>query len=361
MLFENPRHSPGARPDVITLAGWRAAREEIASWPGYAPTPLRELADLGFASVHYKDEGSRFGLGSFKALGGAYALKKLVAAHGARITVCCATDGNHGRSVAWGAQRSGCRCVIFLHERVSRGREEAIRALGAEIVRTPGTYDDAVRAAARAAGDLGWFVVSDTSYPGYAEIPVDVMHGYTVMAGEILEQIPAPPTHVFLQGGVGGMAAAVAGHFVERGLDPVFIVVEPEQANCLQRSARAGVPTPVPGDHDTLMACLACGEVSEVAWPLLRDRVRFFQTVPDEAAAAAMRFLARQGIAAGESGGAGLAGLLWLTAEERAQAGLGADSRVLLIGTEGPTDPEIYRRVVEPAGPGNSESASAKC
>jgi diaminopropionate ammonia-lyase len=117
----------------------------------------------------------------------------------------------------------------------------------------------------------------------------------------------------------------------------------------------------VPGDHDTLMACLACGEVSEVAWPLLRDRVRFFQTVPDEAAAAAMRFLARQGIAAGESGGAGLAGLLWLTAEERAQAGLGADSRVLLIGTEGPTDPEIYRRVVEPAGPGNSESASAKC
>ena len=349
MLVENPRLRRGAAADVITLARWRAAREEIASWAGYAPTPLRKLTGLGFASVHYKDEGSRFGLGSFKALGGAYALKKLIAAHGAGITVCCATDGNHGRSVAWGTRMFGCRCVIFLHERVSPGREDAIRAYGAEIVRTPGTYDDSVRAAAAMAEEQGWFVVSDTSYPGYAEIPVDVMHGYTVMAGEIVEQIPAPPTHVFLQGGVGGMAAAVVGHFVERGWDPEFVIVEPENANCLQASAAAGVPTVVHGDHDTLMACLACGEISEVVWPLLRDRVRFFETVPDEAAAVAMRFLAKQGIAAGESGGAGLAGLLGLTPEERWLMGLSAESRVLLIGTEGPTDPEIYREVIESA------------
>ena len=349
MLFANPRARAGSTTDPISLARWREARDEIASWPGYAQTPLRELAGLGFASVHYKDEGSRFGLGSFKALGGAYALKKLIAAHGAGITVCCATDGNHGRSVAWGARMFGCRCVIFLHERVSQGREHAIRAYGAEIVRTPGTYDDSVRAAAAKAAEQGWFVVSDTSYPGYIEIPVDVMDGYTVMAGEIAEQIPAPPTHVFLQGGVGGMAAAVVGHFVERGWDPAFVIVEPENANCLQASAQAGAPTVVGGDHDTLMACLACGEISEVVWPLLRDRVRFFQTVPDEAAAEAMRFLARQGIAAGESGGAGLAGLLWLTPEEREVVGLSAASRVLLIGTEGPTDPEIYRRVVESA------------
>lgn len=349
-LIEN-RHLDADAPysdaerGVISLQGYRAARAEIAAWEGYRPTPLRELK-LDSARIFYKDEGERFGLGSFKALGGAYALAKLVAKHGSGITVCCATDGNHGRSVAWGARRSGCRCVIFLHERVSPGREAAIQAFGAEIIRTPGTYDDSVRAADMTARSNGWFVVSDTSYPGYTEIPVDVMHGYTVMAGEILEQIGEPPTHVFLQGGVGGMAAAVVGHFVECGARPVFVIVEPRNANCLQASAEAGEPRTVMGNHETVMACLACGEISLAAWPILRNRVRFFQSIPDGPAMEAMRILARQGIVAGESGVAGLAGLMSLSGENRARVGLTSTSRVLVIGTEGATDPEIYRRIV---------------
>lgn len=330
---------------VISLAGYEEARTAITSWEGYEPTPLRELK-VDSAKVFYKDEGSRFGLGSFKALGGAYALSKLVAQHGNGITVCCATDGNHGRSVAWGARMFGCRCVIFLHERVSPGRQAAIQAYGAEIIRTPGTYDDSVRSADASAKANGWFVVSDTSYPGYTEVPVDVMHGYTVMAGEILRQMGEPPTHVFLQGGVGGMAAAVVGHFVESGLRPVFVIVEPEKANCLQASADAGEPRVVTGDHDTVMACLACGEISLAAWPILRNRVRFFQSIPDAPAMEAMRILARQGIVAGESGVAGLAGLMSLSGENRARVGLTSASRVLVIGTEGATDPEIYRRIV---------------
>ena len=188
----------------------------------------------GVSQIRIKDEGSRFGLGSFKALGGAYAVANLLAAELSRrgvarsasaadlqggcyhqatqsVTVTCATDGNHGRSVAWGAARFGCRCVIFVHETVSQGRVDAIARFGADIVRVPGNYDDAVREADRQARANEWFVVSDTSYPGYTEVPRDVMQGYRLMADEAAEQWTGPPpTHVFVQAGVGGAAAAVS-------------------------------------------------------------------------------------------------------------------------------------------------------
>jgi diaminopropionate ammonia-lyase len=374
-------------PGVVVLpeGGFRRAREEITSWEGYAPTPLVPLEDVAkaarVAAVHWKDEAPRFGLGSFKALGGAYAVMRLLQAELARrgvanaansaelaggtyrevtqaITITCATDGNHGRSVAWGAKRFGARCVIFVHETVSQGRRDAIAAHGAEIRVVPGTYDDAVRAAQHTAEREGWFVVSDTSYPGYTEVPRDVMQGYRLMAEEAAEAIPAPPTHVFIQGGVGGLAAAVSVQMRARygANGPRLVVVEPDKAACLLASAEAGELTSVDGDLDTLMAGLACGEPSLLAWQELERAAFAFMAVPDESAVACMRLLARRQpkLVAGESAVAGLAGLLLAAREPfaRSALGLAEDSRILLFGTEGATDPEVYARLVEAAAPG---------
>lgn len=375
-LFVNPRlGTPGVV--VLPAAGFRRAKAEITGWDGYAPTPLRDLPALahaaGLGGLRLKDEASRFGLGSFKALGGAYAVANLLASELARrgvapaatsadlasgrhaeaaraITVCCATDGNHGRSVAWGAQRCHAACVIFVHATVSQGRIDAIARYGAEIRRVPGTYDDAVREAARQAEANHWFVVSDTSYPGYTEVPRDVMQGYRLMADEAADQWTGEtPTHVFMQGGVGGAAAAVSVQLRARFTPvPALIVVEPDRAACLLASAELGEPTAVPGDLDTLMAGLACGEPSLLAWQELDRAATAFMAVPDEAAIACMRLLAEQGVVIGESGVAGLAGCLLAAADPAASAtlGLGRDSRVLVFGTEGATDPELYRRLL---------------
>jgi diaminopropionate ammonia-lyase len=347
----------GARQSaVLNRAAFESARAEITSWPGYAPTPLRALPEIaraaGVARIDYKDENGRFGLGSFKALGGAYAvLRQLRAADKppGEIVVTCATDGNHGRSVAWGAQRFGCACVIYIHETVSQGRADAIAAYGAEIRRVPGTYDDAVRQAARDAAANGWIVVSDTSYAGYTDIPRDVMQGYAVMADEALGSLDRPPTHVFVQAGVGGLAAAVCGHLWETlgAARPRMIVVEPDRAACLFESARQGRAANIHGALDTAMAGLACGETSLLAWEILEEGASDFLTATDDAAFAAMRLLAPD-IVAGESAVAGLAGLLGAAARPDLKRALGLDasSRVLLIGSEGDTDPELYRKIV---------------
>ena len=356
-LFPNPR---SGRPDIVVLpeAGFRRAKAEITSWPGYAPTPLVDLPAIargaGVAAVRLKDESGRFGLGSFKALGGAYAVARLVAGKSAdaagKITVTCATDGNHGRSVAWGARRFGCRCVIFVHSTVSAGRVAAIAGYGAEVRRVPGTYDDAVRVAARVAAEEHWFVVSDTSWAGYTEVPVDVMQGYRLMADEAMDQWQgAAPTHVFMQGGVGGAAAAVSVQMRARCAPaPELIVAEPDRAACLLASAELGQLTAIPGDLDTIMAGLACGEPSLLAWRELERAAAAFMAVPDEAAVACMRLLAKEGVTSGESGVAGLAALLLAAADPAARETLGLTpaSRVLLFSTEGATDPELYARLV---------------
>ena len=362
-LFANP-HAGTPGVVVLTAAGFRRARAAVRSWPGYAPTPLRNLpaiaAGAGVGAVRLKDEAGRFGLGSFKALGGAYAVANLLANEQSRtgtmpgaITVTCATDGNHGRAVAWGAQRLGCHCVIFVHETVSQGRVDAIAAYGAEVRRVPGTYDDAVRQADRVAATEKWFVVSDTSWPGYTDVPRDIMQGYRVMADEAAaqwaaEDADAPPSHVFIQGGVGGVAAAVSAQM--RALyrpTPMVIVVEPDKAACLLASAELGTPTAVPGGLDTVMAGLACGEPSLLAWQELERGAAAFMAVPDEAAIACMKLLAGLGIVAGESGVAGLAGFLLAAADPAAREtlGLGPDSRVLLFSTEGATDPALYAQL----------------
>lgn len=386
-LLNNPRsdrsvaYAGDGRADILSDEAFQVAQREIMSWPGYRETPLRELPRLahsiGVKQIIYKDEGERFGLGSFKALGGAYAVFRLLrqeikqrrgveadsndlvsrtfADVTSEITVTCATDGNHGKSVAWGAQKFGCRCVIYVHSGVSEARCRAIADYGAEVKRVSGNYDDAVRQAARDAVTHGRHVVSDTSYEGYVSVPRDVMQGYSVMVEEALNQTPVKPTHVFVQGGVGGLAAAVCSHLWQRygAQRPKYIVVEPDRADCLYRSAASGKPTAVHGALDTIMAGLACGEVSLLAWKILQPGVDAFMTITDEAAAETMRILADASfgdapVVAGESAVAGLAGLLLAASDQgsRASLALGSESVVLLFGTEGATDPDVYRRIV---------------
>lgn len=375
-LSNTRRGAPGIV--VLPSGGYRRARADISVWPGYAPTPLLPLPGIaeraGVAAVHIKDESGRFGLGSFKALGGAYAvacvLSEELARRGAAlsattedlfagrydtdtqgITVACATDGNHGRSVAWGAQRFGCGCAIFVHAGVSQARIDAIARYGAAIHVVPGTYDDAVRAAVAESEAQGWFVVSDTSWSGYTEVPRDIMQGYRLMPDEALAQWPGPPpTHVFIQGGVGGVAASVSVQ-MRATLDPAphLVVVEPDRAACLFASAAAGAITAAQGDLDTIMAGLACGEPSLIAWQELDRAAAAFVAIPDDAVVDAMRLLAADGIVSGESGAAGLAGLLSVASDPatRAALDLRADSRVLLFSTEGATDPALYARLID--------------
>lgn len=364
----NPRparaeaYAGSGRIEILSLAALSTAEREITAWPGYAATRLIELEGLakaaGASRIFYKDEGARFGLGSFKALGGAYAvLRALLKAGASFLTVTCATDGNHGRSVAWGARTFGCKCVIYVHAAVSRNRRDAISAYGAEVREVAGTYDDAVRKAAEDARINGWTVVSDTSYEGYTDTPRDVMQGYGLIALEVERQLPpgASPTHVFVQAGVGGLAASLCAYYWERFGDkaPVFAVAEPVKANCLQLSAKSGKPAAAHGNLDTIMAGLACGEPSPLAWTILSAGADAFLTLDDDAAAETMRLLADTPygdapIVAGESAVAGLAAFLLAAADDdaRRRLRLTADSVVLIIGTEGATDPDLYRTIV---------------
>lgn len=359
-----------------------AALREISSWPGYQQTPLRHLTslagELGLADIAYKDEADRFGLGSFKALGGAYAvlrcLERALRDAGitgpvttadltagrhrdivSTITVTSATDGNHGRSVAWGARLFGCRAVIFVHAHVSEGRCKAIEAYGAEVNRVPGNYDDSVRHAFEVAAREGWFVVQDTATADYREIPADITCGYGVIASEVIEQIETPPTHVIVQAGVGGVASAICARFWQAwgAARPRFIVLEPGNAACVAASLAAGHRVNLTGDTDTIMAGLACGEVSELAWEVLAAGADAAVIIDDEWAGAGMRRLAEPlgsdpAIVGGECSGGAIGALIALSRRQDLSAGLGLDraSRVLVIGTEGATDPAIYRELV---------------
>ena len=378
------RHRGNAVEQVVKAEDFDAAQKIISTWKGYAPTPLLSLSglaqQLSIAAIDYKHEGGRFGLGSFKALGGAYATLRLlqrevsktvgrdICVHDlergeyaditAGITVVSATDGNHGRAVAWGAQRFGARCRIYIHAEVSENRADTIRDFGAEVVRVNGDYDLTVETARKDAEENGWFVVSDTSWPGYVDPPRDVMSGYGVMMREIFNDISEPPTHVFVQGGVGGLAAAVVASIGQHwGSEDIrMVIVEPELAPCLLVSARAGKAIPYAIAEETIMAGLSCGEPSMLAWDVLAERVDHFMTIPDSIVPDCMRLLAwpthdDPAIEAGESAVAGLAGLICGVQQEALREALGLDSasRVLLIGSEGATDPDIYAEIVNGA------------
>lgn len=370
--------------EVFAPSAVAEAEQFAQARPGYAPTRLVELSELAkahrVASIKVKDESTRFGLGSFKALGGAYAVIRLaleraseelgravaidelqsdaVRAIAAHIVVACATDGNHGKSVAQGAALVGAKSVIFVHAGVSQARIDAIAQFGAEIVRVDGNYDDSVAEATKTARKEGWTIVSDTSWPGYERIPSLVMQGYTTLLLEAVQEMRQAPTHVFIQAGVGGIAAATAA-FMSLAYEaagaaaPKFIVVDPKRAACLFESARRGERVRVEGQEPTIMAMLECYEPSLVAWRILARTACAFMTVDEQDAVSAMRTLAAptgndQPIVAGESGGVGLAAFLVASddADMRQSLGIDATSRIFVINTEGATDPAQYQRIV---------------
>lgn len=367
--------------DMLGSAGADEVERFLAIRADYRPTPLLSLPALaerlGIGELLVKDEAHRLGLCSFKALGGAYAVVRLVIERASRqlgrqvdyaelgqddvrsvaseMVFACATDGNHGRSVAHGVRLVGAKAVIFVHGGVSPGRVEAIAAFGAEIIRVDGTYDDSVAEAARVSQARGWTVVSDTSWTGYERIPSLVMQGYTTILREALQQMRKPPTHLFVQAGVGGIAAALGGHaaLVLDARRPKLVVVEPALSACVFASAKAGRPVKVGHGAPTVMAMLECYEPSQVAWRILERVADGFMTVEDEEAIAAMKALARPlhgdpAIVAGESGAAGFAGLLQAARDDvmRQALGLDAHARVLVINSEGATDPARYRDLV---------------
>jgi diaminopropionate ammonia-lyase len=335
----------------------------------FSVTPLHRMdalaREIGVGALLLKDESARSSLGSFKALGGGYAVIRLVLREAERqvpardIVVTCATDGNHGRSVAAAARLTGCRAVIWVHAGVSEARITAIRELGAEVLRVDGSYDHSVEEAARAAREKGWHLVADTSWPGNEEIPVQVMQGYLVVADEVIQQCSdhgRQPTHVFLQAGVGGLAGAMAAHLALRMPEaaPRFIVVEPTRAACLLESSIAGRAIKIPAGESTVMAMLECFEPSLVAWRILERLAQAFIAIDDDAALRTMRQLAfplppDPFVMSGESGGAGLAGLIEIMkdASARKALGLDANSTVLVLNTEGATDATLYRSLLK--------------
>lgn len=347
------------------------------------PTPLRALPGLArrlaIGGLYVKDEGARLGLGSFKALGGGYAvtcaaleragqaLDRVVTMEALEdpevraplqtLTFVCATDGNHGRSVARAAQKIGAQARILVHAGVSLPRIAAMERYGAQVEVLPGDYDATVAAASRYAQTEGWSLLSDTSWPGYERVPALVMQGYLAVIDEALRAAPHAYTHVFVQAGVGGLAAAIAGHLALQlpGTRPVFIVVEPERAACVQASAIAGQLSRAQNRGATIMGMLECFEPSLVAWRILSRVADAFMTLDEDEAPRAMRVLAYPRdedpvIVSGESGCAGLAGLLRIASAspERARLGLDGNAQVLVINTEEATDPALYARLIQP-------------
>lgn len=362
----------GAEPRV-----GRAPLEFHRSVPGYAEGRLRELPDLAerlrVAELWVKEESDRFGLPAYKALGTFWAVRcALAARYGLAqdlpvgmndlalraaaedgLTLLAATDGNHGRAVARAARLLGLAARVFVPDDMVPARREAIESEGAELVVVAGSYDDAVREAAAARGERA-ILIQDTAWPGYEDVPRWIVEGYSTIFLEAEAQLERagrlPPTLVLAQIGVGSLAAAAASFYRSRedGGSYRLVGVEPRFAECVLESVARGRLTSVPGPHTSVMAGLNCGTPSSLAWPLLLRGFDAFIAIPDERAFEAMRLLAEAGVTAGESGAAGVAGLLELVAHEEWREGLGLDAtaRVLAVITEGATDPEAYRRIV---------------
>ena len=354
------------------------------SFPEYAPTPLVRLDNLanrlGVKGFYVKDESYRFGLNAFKVLGGSWAVGRCIAQRvGEEVPTCgeltspelkeklgdlifvTATDGNHGRGVAWTAARLGQKSVVYMPRGTAQERLDNIRALGSDASITDLCYDDAVRLARRMEQEKGYILVQDTAWDGYEQVPGWIMEGYTTMAKEAVDQLNGvKPTHIFLQAGVGSLAGALTAYFASLwGEDrPVITIVEPHSANCIFRTAQAddGKLHFVTGEMDTIMAGLACGEPCTTAWEILRDHADNFISMPDRCAARGMRVLGNplpgdERVISGESGAAGVGAALELLMEpgmeeERKVLGLDEDSVVLCFSTEGDTDRENYRKIV---------------
>ena len=377
-------------PVLFGLHEIRSARQVLQYFPDFDETWLHCLpglaGKLAVDSIYYKDESERFGLGAFKGLGAFHAISRLLAEYfsvrdpsgpgifhflehfrdrdTASLSLVCATDGSHGKAVAAVARYFGCSCQIYVHSHMTDARKQALAALSADVIVVDGNYDDAVQAAAEASGASDCFLIADTSWPGYEQIPLNIMLGYAVMALEVSSQMEIlsdastdVPTHVFLQAGVGSFAAALVMAFSLLWPDhvPQFVVVEPVRAACLQASIQAGERLVLHGDLESNMPLLSCGEPALLAWQVLRDRCRYYLSVDDKWARRAMVSLTRgldgdPRLVTGESGAAGLAGLLAVCASKNRQwakkIGLDEHSRILLIGTETASDADSFEAAV---------------
>ena len=385
------RAHQGEQSDLSAFTSEEAVKAHSfhAGFAQYSQTPLTSLPNLakalGVNSIHVKDESYRFGLNAFKVLGGSYALGRFIAKtlelpieelpaqkilspevreKLGQLTFITATDGNHGRGVAWTATQLGQKSVVYMPKGSAVERLENIRAAGADASITDLNYDDAVRLADKHARENGWVMVQDTAWEGYTDIPLWIMQGYTTMGYEIVHQLEAAgedaPTHVFLQAGVGSMAGAMTGFFAAYyGEDRPFItIVEPKLADCLFRTAKAddGTLHNVTGDMNTIMAGLACGEPCSLGWDILKNHADAFLSVPESAAADGMRILAAPAkgdspIVSGESGAAAFGAAANILLDDalvhmKEALGLNQNSRLLFISTEGDTDRENYRNVV---------------
>jgi diaminopropionate ammonia-lyase len=372
-LAPNPRARTAifgaAQRFAIDPDGIAGLCDMLKDCPRHAPTPLYALPALakrlGIGEIRVKDESQRFGFGAFKALGGVLAiyleLAAAVVTRGAttpgfaeimqgahkditgHFVFATASSGNHGRSVAAGAKLFGNRCVVFLPKFTSAEKEAAIRTRGAEVIRIDGDYETAVAECKRRSAQEGWTIISDTSWEGYDRVPRHVMRGYCVLVHEVVQQWPQGPTHVFVQAGVGGLAAAVIGYlWAMLPVQPSFVVVEPASADCFFQSNRAGKPTLASGNADTVMGGLACREISPLTWRVVGLRTDWFMTIEEDQVMPARQLFAhpREGdpaIASGPSGCAGLAGLMRACSSPDAASALKLDrhSRVLLINSEG--------------------------
>ena len=375
---------------IMGLEEIKKARTFHESFPQYSETPLTKLPNmasyLGIKEVYVKDESYRFGLNAFKVLGGSFAMARYIAKETGKdvselpysvltseqlrkefgqATFFTATDGNHGRGVAWAANRLGQKAVVHMPKGTTQTRLQNIAKEGAQVDIQELNYDDCVRLAAKEADETPrGVIVQDTAWDGYEKIPSWIMQGYGSMAAEAAEQLRQlevnRPTHVFVQAGVGSLASGVVGFFTNLFPDnpPKFVVMEAEAAACLYKGAAAGDGDPriVGGDMQTIMAGLACGEPNTIGWDILRNHVSAFVSCPDWVSAKGMRMLAAPlkgdpAVTSGESGAVGMGVVSTIMQDEaykelREALELDRFSNVLLFSTEGDTDPEKYRKIV---------------
>ncbi len=334
------------------------AYKTISNWNSYSPTPLISLNKLNqklkLKKILYKDESKRFHLKSFKALGGAYAVEKIVKGND-KAVISTATAGNHGRSVAWGSKKLGLKCKIFISEFVSEFRAEVMRSFGADVIRVKGNYDNSLKECVKQSKENNWQIVQDVAWQGYKLAPTLTMAGYTVMMKEISEQVNKEKiSHVILQAGVGGMAAAmVAG--IARYLNnvPKIIVVEPDSAACVLESIKAGKIKKISIKKESLMGGMSCDEVSLVPWEILKNSVSHCITVTDDHISKTVKSLANcefsdEKIVGGECSTPGIISLASLCNNKKIknEINLNEDSCVLLFGCEGDADEELYQKLL---------------
>ena len=335
------------------------AYQTISGWDGYLSTPLISLNKLNkklkLNKIYYKDESKRFHLKSFKALGGAYAVEKVIKGNNKKV-ISTATAGNHGRSVAWGSQKNGLECKIFISEFVSESRAKVMRSFGADVIRVKGNYDDSLNECIQQSNKNNWQIVQDVAWEDYKLVPKFTMAGYSVMMKEISEQIKNEKiSHIILQAGVGGMAAAmVAGIARYLNYIPQIIIVEPASAACVLESIKKGKIEKISIEKESIMGGMSCGEVSLVPWEILKNSVHFCVTVSDEYISNTVKYLANkefsdEKIIGGECSTPGIVSLVGLCNdhETKRKIKLNQTSNVLLFGCEGDADEELYQKLLE--------------